>query len=250
MKADLLSMTNCLRCLSFKLFIFYLSSFIFNLLCMKKLFQTGSLLLVSFLACSQELPFYSEIKEYERQDSIQYPQANSILFVGSSSFAFWKTIKDDFAGFPVVNRGFGGSELSHAILYAHKIILPYKPKQVVIYSGENDIAVGNMNADSVRVRFTRLFALIRKNLPRASILYISIKPSPSRKHLMPEMEKANLMIRNFLKKQRNAKFVDIYRLMLDKAGNPRQELFLNDMLHMNPKGYDIWVKALKPYLKK
>jgi lysophospholipase L1-like esterase len=217
---------------------------------MKKLFQTVALLFVSFVAYNQELPFYSEIKEYERQDSIQYPQPNSILFVGSSSIAFWKTLKDDLAEFPVINRGFGGSQLSHAILYAHKIVLPYKPRQVVIYGGENDIAVGNMNADSVRIRFTRLFGLIRKNLPQASILYISIKPSPSRKHLMPEIEKANRMIRNFLKKQRNAKFVDIYPLMLDKAGNPRQELFVNDMLHMNPKGYDIWVKALKPHLKK
>jgi lysophospholipase L1-like esterase len=217
---------------------------------MRKLFQIAALLFVSLQAFTQDLPFYSEIKEYERQDSIQFPKPNSIVFVGSSSFAFWKTIKEDLPEFPVVNRGFGGSELSHAILYADRIILPYKPKQVVIYSGENDIAVGNMNADSVKMRFEKLFNIIRSKLPRASIVYISIKPSPSRQHLMPEMTKANQLIADFLKKKKNTKFVNIFPLMLDEKGSPRQELFVNDMLHMNPKGYDIWVKALKPHLKK
>jgi lysophospholipase L1-like esterase len=150
----------------------------------------------------------------------------------------------------VINRGFGGSELSHAIMYADQIILPYKPKQVVVYSGENDIAVGNVNADSVKTRFVKLFNLIRKDLPKASILYVSIKPSPSRQHLMPEMAKANSIICEFLKKKKNTTFINIYPLMLDENGNPRKELFVDDMLHMNQKGYAIWIKALKPHLKK
>ena len=115
---------------------------------MKKLFAIVALLLVGTPAFNQELPFWLEIREYKRQDSIAFPKANSILFVGSSSFAFWKTMQEDLKEYPVINRGFGGSELSHAILYADKIILPYRPKQVVIYSGENDIAVGNMNASA------------------------------------------------------------------------------------------------------
>jgi lysophospholipase L1-like esterase len=217
---------------------------------MKKLFAIVALLLVGTPAFNQELPFWLEIREYKRQDSIAFPKANSILFVGSSSFAFWKTMQDDLKEYPVINRGFGGSELSHAILYADKIILPYRPKQVVIYSGENDIAVGNMNADSVKLRFTKLFRIIRMNLPKTKISYISMKPSPSRIHLKSEMMKANQLIKDFLKKQRNTSFVDVFPLMLDKQGNPRQELFLNDLLHMNPDGYEIWVKELKKHLKK
>ena len=218
---------------------------------MKKVFRIVALLLVvSSAGLAQELPFWGEIKEYKRQDSVSFPKPNSIVFVGSSSFAFWKTIQSDLPEFQVVNRGFGGSELSHAIMYADQIILPYKPKQVVIYSGENDIAVGNVNADSVKTRFLKLFNLIRKNLPKASILYVSIKPSPSRQHLMPEMAKANSLIAEFLKKKKNTKFINIYPLMLDANGNPRKELFVDDMLHMNSQGYAIWVKTLKPYLKK
>jgi hypothetical protein len=218
---------------------------------MKKLLRIVALLfVVHSVGFAQELPFWWEIKEYKRQDSISFPKPNSILFVGSSSFAFWKTIKSDLPEFQVVNRGFGGSELSHAIMYADQIILPYKPKQVVIYSGENDIAVGNMNADSVKARFVKLFNLIRQELPKASILYVSIKPSPSRQHLMPEMAKANSLISEFLRNKKNTKFINIYPIMLDAQGNPRKELFVEDMLHMNSQGYAIWVKALKPYLER
>ena len=77
-----------------------------------------------------------------------------------------------------------------------------------------------------------------------------MKPSPSRIHLKSEMMKANQLIKDFLKKEKNTSFVDVFPLMLDKQGNPRQELFLNDMLHMNPDGYEIWVKELKKHLKK
>src|SRR5688572_11548193 len=125
---------------------------------------------------AEDLPFAWEINEFKRQDSIQFPKPNSIVFVGSSSFNFWKTLQQDFPGYPVINRGFGGSELVHAIQYADQIILPYKPKQVVVYSGENDLAVGNIPADSVKTRFVKLFNRIRAKLPNVNILYVSIKP--------------------------------------------------------------------------
>lgn len=199
---------------------------------------------------AEDLPFAWEINEFKKQDNIKFPKPNSIVFVGSSSFNFWKSMQQDFPEYPVVNRGFGGSELVHAIMYANHIILPYKPKQVVIYSGENDLAVGNANADSVKVRFEKLFNIIRAKYPKVSILYVSIKPSPSRAHLMPEMMKANGMIRDFLKKKKDTKFIDVYPLMLDAQGNPRKELFVEDMLHMNSTGYAIWIKEIKPHLKR
>ena len=199
---------------------------------------------------AEDLPFAREINEFKRQDSLQFPKPNSIVFVGSSSFNFWKTLRQDFPGYPVINRGFGGSELVHAIQYADQIILPYKPKQVVIYSGENDLAVGKVPADSVKKRFVRLFNLLRAKFRTVNILYVSIKPSPSRQHLMPEMVKANALIFDFLKKQKRATFINIFPLMLDAQGNPRKELFVDDMLHMNASGYAIWIKEIKPHLKK
>ncbi|MBT1697193.1 hypothetical protein KK083_09925 [Fulvivirgaceae bacterium PWU4] len=199
---------------------------------------------------AQEPPFWREIQAFKRQDSISFPPKKAIVFTGSSSFAFWKDLQHDFPGHKVINRGFGGSSLPHVIRYADDIIIPYKPKQVVIYCGENDFALDTtLSPEAVAKRFEELFTLIRKERRRANIVYVSMKPSPRRQSLMPKMEKANALISDFLKKQRKASYVNIYNAMLDAQGAPRKELFLNDNLHMNEKGYAIWIEAIEPHLR-
>ena len=202
-------------------------------------------------SCSQESdkPFYKEIQAFKAFDKQHPPPKNAILFVGSSSFAMWQDVQNYFPGYPIINRGFGGSGLKDAIEYEDDVIAPYHPKQVVIYSGENDIAA-NVTADEVLKRFTTLFNMIRNDLPKASVVYVSIKPSPSRQKFMPVMESANEMIKKFLLKKKNTTFVDVYHEMLDASGNPRAELFRKDMLHMKRVGYEIWTKELTPVLMK
>lgn len=199
----------------------------------------------------QQPPFWDEIAAFKHQDSIQPPPANPILFVGSSSFRFWKTVGDAFPGYPIINRGFGGSSFPHVIQYAPDIIFPYHPKQIVIYCGDNDLARSDtVTGEIVYKRFVELYQLIRSRLKKTEILYVSIKPSPSRAKLMPRMEDANTRIAAFLKKQKHAAFVDVYHLMLNPEGQPVDDLFIGDKLHMNPKGYAIWQKAIQPYLLK
>jgi lysophospholipase L1-like esterase len=207
------------------------------------------LLFISFGGLTQDLPFWNEIKAFKAQDSLQAPPKHAVLFVGSSSFKMWGDLKQSFPDHKVVNRGFGGSSLPHVILYADQIILPYKPKQIVIYCGDNDLMNNSVNGDTVAARFEKLFYRIRKKLKRAHIVFVSIKPSPSRQHLMPEMAKANRLISNFLKTKRRTAFVNIWDEMLNDKGEPRRELFLEDMLHMNKQGYAIWQRALEPVLK-
>jgi lysophospholipase L1-like esterase len=193
--------------------------------------------------------FWNEIAEFKRRDSIQRPPANAILFVGSSSFRKWTGVQSDFPGYPIVNRGFGGSTLDDVIRYAGDIIYPYRPKEVVIYCGDNDLAAGK-SAKKVYKRFVKLYDMIRKRLGNVDIVYVSIKPSPSREKLMPEMEQANDLIRNFMAQRSHASFVDVYHLMLNSQGRPIDNLFVADKLHMNEKGYKIWQQALLPYLDK
>ncbi len=202
-------------------------------------------------SCAQknEQPFYEEIQAFKKADKESPPPQNAILFTGSSSFRLWQDIDKYFPGYEIINRGFGGSGLNDLILYKQDIITPYNPKQVVIYSGENDIAMG-ASASDVMVRFKELFNMIRKDLPDASIVYLSIKPSPSRVKFQSEMEKANTMIRQFLSDYPDVVYIDVYHLMLDKDGKPRKELFSKDDLHMNEKGYEIWRDAVTPHLLK
>ncbi len=195
--------------------------------------------------------FWDEIQNFKIQDSINPPPKNAILFVGSSSFRKWTDVQNYFPGYKIINRGFGGSLLPDVSAYADDIIFPYQPKQILIYCGDNDLASSDtVSATTVVRRFEQLFNMIRKKLPRASIVFVSIKPSPSRQKLMPKMEAANDMIKKFLSKKPKTGFVDVYHKMLKPDGTPMDDIFLEDKLHMTPKGYAIWQKEIQPYLLK
>jgi lysophospholipase L1-like esterase len=193
--------------------------------------------------------FASEIRAFKNQDSANFPPKGAILFVGSSSFRFWTGLDQYFPGYTIINRGFGGSSFPDVIRYADDIIFPYQPKQIVIYCGDNDLASSDtISSQTVFNRFKELFELIRLKIPQSSIVFVSMKPSPSRVRQMPRELQANEWIREFLTKQKNTAFVDVYHPMLDGAGKPKSEIFKGDSLHMNAKGYAIWQKEIKPYL--
>ena len=206
-------------------------------------------ILVSASAIAQNKPFWNDIQKFKRQDSLSMPPKKGIVFVGSSSFTMWKALENHYKDYNAINRGFGGSTLTDAIEYAEEIVLAYKPRQVVIYSGENDIANG-ASADETFSRFKTLFDKLRKGLPKAKITYISMKQSPSREKFAAELVKANGMIRDYIQTQKKANYIDVNAKMLGSDGKPRPELFLNDMLHMQQAGYDIWIKEITPHLKK
>ncbi len=218
----------------------------------------NNLLSIVLLTCSLFIagqclsqPFAEEIEKFRKQDLLNPPPANAILFVGSSSFTKWKDVSDYFPGYTIINRGFGGSALPDVIRYTNDIIIPYHSRQVVIYCGDNDLASSDaVTADTVFERFRVLFELIRKGLPGENIVYVSIKPSPSRARLRQKMEQANLLIQTYLSINQNASFADVYHKMLNPDGSIMSDIFLEDSLHMNAKGYAIWQKVITPYLSK
>ncbi|HEX9511148.1 MAG TPA: GDSL-type esterase/lipase family protein [Puia sp.] len=196
-----------------------------------------------------QAPFQEEITAFKKQDSMQPPQKGAILFVGSSSFRKWTNVQEYFPGYPIINRGFGGSAFPDLMRYTGDIIFPYQPRQIVIYCGDNDLASSDtVTAQVVYTRFLQLYNVIRSRMKTVDILYVSIKPSPSREKLMPRMEQANRLIGDFLHNQSHSAFADVYHPMLNAEGHPVDDLFLDDKLHMNPKGYAIWQKVIQPYL--
>lgn len=223
---------------------------------MKPILAKKMPLLIALVMCiafvdAQNAPFYQEIKSFKREDSIHFPPKHAILFLGSSSFRKWTSLQKDFPGYKVINRGFGGSTFPDAIRYLDQIVYPYQPAQIFIYEGDNDVASADkITADSVLNRFKELFFLLRQHLPETYIDFVSIKPSPSRQNLMPQMEKANELIKDYLAGKKNAAFIDVYHSMLDKNGLPDKSIFGPDELHMNAKGYAIWQKIIAPYLIK
>ena len=198
---------------------------------------------------AQTAPFYKEIQTFKKQDSTIPFVKDAILFIGSSSFTKWVDVADYFPGHTIINRGFGGSSLPDVIRYADDIIFPYQPKQIVIYCGENDIASNDsVSAPIVFNRFKQLFQLIRNRLPRVSIAYVSMKPSPSRERLWPKMVEGNGLIKKYLKTKKRTAFIDVYQQMFNPDGTVMKDIFIGDNLHMNAKGYVIWQKIMEPYL--
>jgi lysophospholipase L1-like esterase len=218
---------------------------------MKKTALVTALLLFTVSLFAQQKAFWNDIQAFKKQDSINPPPQQAILFIGSSSFTKWHDVQNYFPDYKIINRGFGGSTLPEVTGYVNDIVFPYHPKQVVVYCGDNDLASSDtITAATVLSRFKNLFQIIRTQLPNTSIVYVSIKPSPSRKRLMPEMQQVNDEIKSFLQKQKNTAFVDVYHKMLNGDGSIMSEIFIGDQLHMNAKGYAIWQKAIQPVLKK
>lgn len=202
-------------------------------------------------AQDQKPAFWDDIQAFKKQDSVSFPPKNAILFIGSSSFTMWKDVQQYFPSYRIINRGFGGSSLPDVIRYANDIILPYQPKQIVIYCGENDVAASDtVTGKLVFNRFKQLFTIIRNRYPKVKVTYVSMKPSPSRQLLLSKMINGNELIKKYLSSKKRTSYVDVYLEMIDDEGKPRPDLFLDDNLHMNKTGYVIWQKLIEPHLLK
>jgi len=210
-----------------------------------------------FISCNTKIkqeprpPLWEDIQAFKKQDAITFPPKNAILFIGSSSFTLWTDVQDYFPGYTIINRGFGSSTLADQIRYAEDIIFPYQPKQIVIYCGENDLAFSDTVTSAIVFdRFKTLFGMIREKFTDLPLVYISMKPSPSRRHLISMMREGNQLIKDFLALQTNTVYLDVHQLMLTANAEPMSDIFLEDSLHMNAKGYAIWKQAITPHLLK
>ncbi len=208
------------------------------------------LLFISSISFAQSDPhrFENDIQQYEQEDKLNGYQPESVLFIGSSSFRLWKTMSDDLAPVPVVNRGFGGSTIPDVLYFANRLILPHQPKIIVFYCGENDLSSDDLSVKGGVHNFKDFHKYLKKNLPEARLYFISIKPSVRREALWPKFQEANKSLEKYISRQKNYYFVDVSTSMLDADGKVLQDIFLDDNLHMNAKGYAIWIEKIKPLL--
>ena len=190
----------------------------------------------------------SDMAGFAAEDASHPPPARPIVFTGSSSVRMWQTLAEDFPGKAVLNRGFGGSQLRDAIWHADEVAIRYQPRQIVIYAGDNDIDAGR-SPQQVLSDFRAFVARIRKDLPAVPIAWLAIKPSLARIDQLPAQREANALVRAETARMRDVVFIDVATPMLDADGKPRTDLFIEDGLHMNRKGYELWRGIVAPWLR-
>jgi lysophospholipase L1-like esterase len=194
--------------------------------------------------------FEKDIQLFEDADKKQFPPSGAIVCIGSSSLRGWHgAILDDLAPLTIIPRGFGGSTMNDALHYADRIVLPYKPRAVVVYEGDNDVAQG-ISPERIAATFDQFVEKVHKQLPECRVYFISIKPSIARWHLWPKMKEANRLIAARCANNERLTFVDVASRMLDSDGKPRKNIFKEDNLHMTRDGYVIWRDVLLPVLVK
>lgn len=191
--------------------------------------------------------FESEIDRFREWDRKNTPPGDAVLFVGSSSIRLWNTA-EAFPDLVVMNRGFGGAHISDVNHFISETVLRYRPQTIVFYAGDNDVWDGKP-AERVRGDFEQFLAAVTAVRPDAQVLYVSIKPSPSRWRAWPEMHRANMLISAMAQESARLTFVDIAPAMLGAGGEPDSALFVPDMLHLNEEGYVRWNAVVAPLLE-
>ena len=192
--------------------------------------------------------FQEDIDVLKQLDIERQPDQKIILFTGSSSINMWNDIQDYFPGKVIINTGFGGSHMSDLLFYLEDIVIKYKPDQIFIYEGDNDIASGKKPSKILKDT-KKIVQQLNKTLPSVPIVLISPKPSLARWELKQEYVKLNKRFDGYASKHDQIDFINVWPLMLDKEGQPIKELFIEDGLHMSKSGYNLWAGEITKYIK-
>ncbi|MBK7405520.1 MAG: hypothetical protein IPJ41_13035 [Phycisphaerales bacterium] len=199
---------------------------------------------------SPEAWYEPEIRAFEAADRANPPGVHKVLFIGSSSIRMWKTLAEDMAPMPVLNRGFGGSKTQEVLAVFDRIVLPYRPSVIVYYCGDNDLGTDNHDSQSAADGFIAFDRLARAMSPEVQVFYIPIKASVARWGNWEAMRRANEIVRAYCEATPGATYLDTVTPTLGAEGKPDPTIFLGDGLHLNAKGYEIWTRVVRgPVLK-
>jgi lysophospholipase L1-like esterase len=188
------------------------------------------------------------IHAFEAADKANPPPRDAILFIGSSTIVRWKTLAQDFPEQQVINRGFGGSQIADSVFYADRIVIPYRPRLIVLRAGGNDIQAGK-TPEQVLADFESFVEQVRVELPEVRIAFMAIDATPARWANAEREKKANRLVQAYVAAGKNLDYIDTSDATLGGDGKPREDLFVKDRLHFNAEGYKILAAAVRCHLK-
>ena len=198
---------------------------------------------------SKKDTFIDEINEFKRLDKENFPEKGRILFTGSSSIRFWNSLEKDMKPLKVLNRGFGGAHISHVIHHFDDIVRPYSPKAIVFFCGTNDLTALKTPEETLN-DFKKFLNLVKNEFGTIKVYMIGIKPSVDRLYLDEEERVFNNSVSFLAKEDPYLEYINVWDLMLNEDGTRMPDLYVEDGLHMNPKGYEIWTQLVRESLNK
>lgn len=174
------------------------------------------------------------------------PVQGQVIFYGSSSIRLWDSLAEDFPGENIANLGFGGSTLAACVTFFDRLIIPRKPRSLVVYAGDNDLGDG-ASSERVVASLRALLDKVNRGLDPIPFAYISIKPSPARLHLTETIRRTNAQIEQIVTARRNSCFINVFDPMLGPNSAPRPELYAEDGLHLSRSGYRLWADEVRSF---
>tara|TARA_Y100000746_G_scaffold145626_1_gene124588 strand:- start:176 stop:940 length:765 start_codon:yes stop_codon:yes gene_type:complete len=192
--------------------------------------------------------YQGAIDEFKEKDKATSPPEDLILFTGSSSIRFWGSLKEDMAPHTVLNRGFGGAHIAHVNYHFNEVVKAYKPKAIVFFCGTNDLAALKSPEETFS-DFEVFYSKVKKELPGTKLIVIGVKPSIAREYLIQEEKTLNELIANLATEEDLLTYVNVWDPMLTSEGKADPTLFVEDGLHINAKGYEIWTKLVRPTIE-
>jgi len=192
--------------------------------------------------------YEKEIAAFEAADRESPPPTGAVLFIGDSGIRKWTTLAQDFPDQQVINRGFGGSQMADSVYFAARIVIPYKPRLIIIRAGGNDMTAGK-TPEQILSDFKAFVDTVRAKLPKTRIAFFSMNPNPARWSQAEKRKQTNAMVKQYIASERNLDFIEVWNQFLGPDGKPREDLFAKDRLHNNAEGYKIYADAVRPHLK-
>ncbi|MCZ2720791.1 cyclic nucleotide-binding domain-containing protein [Marinomonas sp. 15G1-11] len=191
-----------------------------------------------------EVEFESDVRELEFRLAQKPYEDNPVAFYGSTTIRNWPELTSQLGRNDIINLGFSAATLESCVYYFERIVLPQKPRSLVLYAGDNDI--GNLHSSNrVLELYIELLQKVDSHLPHIPVTIISIKPSPSRSQQYDTIVNTNESLKRLAKTRPNTQYVDLFSLLLDDDGKIKTNLFEDDLLHLNARGYKLWSKNLK-----
>jgi lysophospholipase L1-like esterase len=188
--------------------------------------------------------YEQEVRAMEQRLRESPPPAGLVTFYGSSSMRMWDSLEDDFQDVGVLNLAFGGSTMEACAWFFERLVVPCDPRSIVCYAGDNDLGDGKI-PEEVMASFRKLLVKVDTHFPSIPFTMLAIKPSPARWHLAKQIQYTNEAIHREIQGRDNGYFIDSYSAMLGSDGLPDESLFMEDGLHVSPKGYLVWKRLLQ-----